>query len=198
MAPSRSSAAHTHSESAAKQPFAHKTGRGIRLSPSSFKSTSSIRQQSAAARNEVKHVSEAIEIVKRYAAAATESMPEDGSGTSAEQRLEKLLSLLDPQIRITVAASLPYGGEYLGHQGFLALGEQFGKTWQVLDNGAGGYADIGDGRVVGFYNPTFRSVATGRTVSFRVVEILTVKDGRIAELTPYYSDTAELVKAVTP
>jgi uncharacterized protein len=143
-------------------------------------------------------VSEAIETVKRYAAAATESMPEDGSGTSAEQRLQKLLDMLDPQIRISVAASLPYGGDYVGHKGFLALGEQFGKTWEVLDNGAGGYSDIGDGRVVGFYNPTFKSVATGRTVSFGIVEILTVKNGKIAELTPYYSDTVELVKAVTP
>jgi hypothetical protein len=143
-------------------------------------------------------LSEAIEIVKRYAATATESMPDDGNGTSAEKRLEKLLDMLDPQVRITVAASLPYGGEYVGHPGFLALGEQFGKTWQVLDNGAAGYADIGDGRVVGFYNPKFKSVATGRTVSFGVVEILTVKEGRIAELTPYYSDTAALVAAVTP
>jgi ketosteroid isomerase-like protein len=144
------------------------------------------------------NVSDAIETVKRYAAAATASMPEDGSGASAQERLANLLDMLDPEIRITVAASLPYGGEYVGHDGFLALGERFGKTWQVLDNGAGGYADLGDGRVVGFYKPTFRSVATGRTVSFGVVEILTVKDGRIAELTPYYSDSAVLVAAVTP
>ena len=63
-------------------------------------------------------------------------------------------------------------------EGFLALGEQFGKTWQVIDNGAAGYSDLGDGSVVGFYNPTFRSVQTGRTVSFRVVEILSVETER--------------------
>lgn len=143
-------------------------------------------------------MSDAIETVKRYAAAATASMPEDGSGSSAEQRLGRLLDMLDPGIRISVPASLPYGGEYLGHRGFLALGEQFGKTWQVLDNGAGGYADLGDGRVVAFYSPTFRSVQTGRTVSYEVVEILTVRDGRIAELRPYYSDTVALVEALTP
>jgi hypothetical protein len=143
-------------------------------------------------------VSDAIDLVKRYAAAATESMPDDGAGSNAEQRLARLLDLLDPDVRFSVAPSLPYGGEYVGHAGFLALGEQFGKTWQVIDNGAGGYADIGENRVVGFYNPTFKSVATGRTVSFGVVEIITVRDGRIAELIPYYSDTVELVKAVTP
>ena len=142
-------------------------------------------------------LSDAIDVVKRYAAAATESMPEDGSGVSAEQRLARLLEMLDPEIRISVTTSLPHGGVYVGHEGFLALGERFGKTWQVLDNGAAGYADIGDGRVVGFYNPTFKSVATGRTVSFSVVEILTVRNGKIAELTPYYSDTVALVQAVT-
>lgn len=143
-------------------------------------------------------MSDAIETVKRYAAAATESMPDDGSGASAEQRLAHLLKLVDPQIRISVAPSLPYGGVYVGHAGFLALGEQFGRTWEVVSTGAGGYADIGDGRVVGFYNPTFRSVATRRTASFSMVEILTVRDRRIAELTPYYSDTAELTAALRP
>ena len=143
-------------------------------------------------------MSEAIDVVKRYAAAATASMPEDGSGTSAQERLQRLLDMLDPDIRISVAASVPYQGEYVGHGGFLALGEQFGKTWQVIDNGAAGYSDLGDGRVVGFYNPTFRSIATGRTVTVGVVEILTVRDGRIAELKPYYSDTVGLVEALTP
>jgi len=143
-------------------------------------------------------VSEAIEVVKRYAATATRSMPDDGSGKSAEQRLAKLLELLDPEVRFSVPKSLPYGGEYVGHAGFLALGEGFGKTWQVLDNGAAGYTDLGENRVLGLYNPTFKSVVTGRTVSFRVCEILSVKDGRIAQLTPYYSDTVELVNAVTP
>jgi ketosteroid isomerase-like protein len=142
-------------------------------------------------------MSEAIDVVKRYAAAATASMPEDGSGASPEQRLAKLLEMLDPGIRISVTPSLPHGGEYIGHEGFLALGEKFGKTWRVLDNGAAGYADIGDNRVVGFYDPTFESVLTGRTVSFRVVEILVIKDGKIAELTPYYSDTVGLVAAVS-
>jgi ketosteroid isomerase-like protein len=142
-------------------------------------------------------VSEAIEIVMRYAATATDSLPEDKGGTSAEKRLEKLFDMLDPQVRIPVAASLPYGGEHVGHQGFLELGESFGKTWDVIDNGAGGYADIGDGRVVAFYNPTFKSVATGRIVSFHMVEILTVKNGKIVELIPYYFDTAELVQAIT-
>lgn len=143
-------------------------------------------------------MSDAIDVVKRYAAAATESMPEHAGGGNAELRLQKLLDMLDPQVRIPVAPSLPYGGEYVGHQGFLALGEAFGKTWEVVDNGAAGYFDIGGGRVVALYNPTFRSVATGRTVSFRMIEILTVRNGRIAELLPYYSDTAELIHAVTP
>lgn len=142
-------------------------------------------------------MSDAIDVVRRYAAAATDSMPEREGGGSAEQRLQKLLDMLDPQVRIAVAGSLPYGGEYVGHSGFLALAEAFGKTWEVVDNGSAGYFDIGGGRVVALYAPTFRSVATGRAVSFRMVEVLTVRNGRIAELLPYYSDTAELIRALT-
>jgi uncharacterized protein len=142
-------------------------------------------------------VSDAIEVVRRYAAMATHSLPEDGAGTSAEQRLANLLEMVDPQVRIPVAASLPYGGEHVGHQGFLELGEKFGKTWDVIDSGSAGYADIGDDRVVAFYSPAFKSVATGRVVSFRMVEILTVRNGKIAEVVPYYFDTAELLQAIT-
>jgi ketosteroid isomerase-like protein len=142
-------------------------------------------------------VSKAIDVVRRYAAMATDSMPQDEAGTSAERRLEKLLEMLDPQLRIPVAASLPYGGEHVGHRGFLELGEKFGQTWEVIDNGSNGYAEVGDDRVIGFYNPTFKSVATGRVVSFRMVEVVTVRNGKIVELVPYYFDSAELVKAIT-
>ena len=44
---------------------------------------------------------------------------------------------------------------------------------------------------------TLQGAPQGEPVSFRVVEILTVRDGRIAELSPYYSDTVGLVEALT-
>jgi len=143
-------------------------------------------------------VSEALETVKRFGELMIQDLPEGEAGSSPEERFQQIMDMLHPEIRIPVAESLPYGGEHVGHEGFMKMGEGFAETWDIIDGGAGGYADIGDGRVLAFYNPTFQSRATGRSVSFQMVEILTVRDGKIAELVPYYFDTVELVKTFTP
>jgi uncharacterized protein len=143
-------------------------------------------------------VSEALEVVKRFGELMTRDLSEGDEPQTPEERLQEILAMLDPEVRMPVAESLPYGGDHVGIDGFLKMGEMFGKTWKILDGGSDGYADLGNNRVLAFYDPTFQSVVTGRSVSFRMVEILTVRAGRIAELIPYYFDTDELVKTITP
>ena len=143
-------------------------------------------------------MSEALDVVKRFGALMIADLPEGEGGSSPEERWQQILDMLDPEVKIPVPASLPYGGDHVGREGFMKMGEGFAQTWNIVDGGVGGYADIGDGRVLAFYYPTFESRATGRSVSFKQVEILTVRDGKIVELIPYCFDTAELVKTFTP
>lgn len=136
-------------------------------------------------------VADAIEVVRKFGALMTRDLSDDGS--SPEQRLAQIMELVHPDIRLPVAGSLPYGGMHIGHEGFLEMGGEFAKTWVVVETGAEIVA-LDDGRVAVFYNPLFESVQTGRRVRFKMVEFLTVKDGKIAELVPYYFDTVELVE----
>jgi uncharacterized protein len=143
-------------------------------------------------------VSEALEVVKQFGALMIQDLPKGDAESSPEERLQQILDMLDAEVSIPVPAALPYGGEHRGHEGFLEMGQGFAQTWNIVDGGVGGYADLGDGRVLAFYNPVFESRATGRSVSFKQVEVLTVRDGKIVELVPYCFDTAELVKTFTP
>ncbi len=143
-------------------------------------------------------MSEAFEVVKRFGALMVDNLPEGEGGATAEERFAQILEMLDPDIRIPVPASLPYGGEHIGREEFLKMGEGFGQTWNIIDGGVGAPVDLGDGRVLAFFSPTFESLATGRRISFQQVEILTVRNGKIAELVPYCFDTAALVKTFTP
>jgi ketosteroid isomerase-like protein len=136
-------------------------------------------------------MSEALEVVKKFGQLMTRDLSDDGS--TPEQRLAQIMELVHPDIKMPVAGSLPYGGMHIGHDGFLEMGADFAKTWVIIETGVE-YVGMDDGRVAVFYNPTFESVETGRRVTFKMVEILVVKDGKIAELVPYYFDTVELVE----
>jgi ketosteroid isomerase-like protein len=139
-------------------------------------------------------MSEALEVVKRFEALMVQRLQEDGM--SAEERSRRILELLDPEVVFRVTPSLPHGGDHVGHEGFRRLGERFTEAWHLVSGGNHEYHPIGDDRVVVFTNPSvFQSRATGETVSFRMVELVTVKNGRIVEFIPFYTDTVALNRA---
>jgi uncharacterized protein len=135
--------------------------------------------------------SEAVEVVRKFGALMTRDLSDDG--TTPEQRLAEIMELVHPEVVLPVAGSLPYGGVHTGHEGFLSMGGDFAKTWVIVENNTE-LRSMDDGRVAVFYDPTFESVETGRRVTFKMVEIIRVEDGKIAELVPYYFDTVELVE----
>ena len=110
-----------------------------------------------------------------------------------------MLALIDAEFLIPVAESLPYGGKHVGVEGFMAMGRRFADTWTILDHHhPPEFLDVGDGRVLVRNGPVFQSRRTGKTVAFEMVEIITVRDGKLVSLVPYYFDTAELLEALRP
>jgi ketosteroid isomerase-like protein len=124
----------------------------------------------------------------------TRDLSDDGSPPA--ERLAEIVELVHPDIVVPVAGSLPFGGIHVGRGSFLAMGAEFAKTWVIVDSGPE-IVGMDDGRVAVFDNPLFESVATGRQVRFKMVEFLRVKDGKIAEIVPYYFDTVELVETLS-
>ena len=110
--------------------------------------------------------------------------------------LDEVLSLLTEDIVVHEAASLPYGGEHRGHDGFLRLVEAFTSVWEMTSDLDLTFFDADDTRVVVLVAYDVVARATGRPFRLDHVEVYTVRDGRIADLDIYYKDTAA-INAVT-
>jgi ketosteroid isomerase-like protein len=109
--------------------------------------------------------------------------------------MDEVLALLDEDIVVHEAASLPYGGDHHGHDGFLTLAETFNGVWEMTSPLDLTFLDAGDTTVVVLVRYDVVARATGRPLTLDHVEIYTVRDGRIADLEVYYRDTAAMLEA---
>ncbi len=131
-------------------------------------------------------------VERRIEAAAAE-----GSSTAdADARIAAELDCLDPGIVIHIPPSMPYGGDHVGHEGFLRMSEAMMATW----TGSGGslemsFVDIGDDQVMCFVSSLTKSRHTGRTVPMRIAERYWLRGGKIFEIELFYWDTAAIVEA---
>jgi uncharacterized protein len=105
------------------------------------------------------------------------------------ERQDERRSLLHDDFVVHEAGGLPFSGDYHGPQGFFELLERMND---VLELTAGPItteplsADV----VAARFRLTFVSRASGKSVEMGLVEIYTVRHGRIAELDVYYKDPA--------
>ena len=104
-----------------------------------------------------------------------------------------LESLLDAEsLVVKEAASLPYGGEYRGLQGFRSLLAKVMESWATVSFTDFSYA-TGDDLVVAMFLMHATARATRQNTSFRVIEIWRFKAGKVAAIEPYYWDTHALL-----
>jgi ketosteroid isomerase-like protein len=109
-----------------------------------------------------------------------------------EQRWEDIPPLLSDDYEIVEPDSLPYGGTHRGAAGYVALIQRIGRLFELqfdLDR----LESVGDDTVLLRMVVTFTAHATGRSTSLPVVELLTVRSGRIARSEIFLQDTAALL-----
>jgi ketosteroid isomerase-like protein len=124
-----------------------------------------------------------VEVVERFLAAATEG------------RWHELPALLRDDFELIEPASLPYGGSHAGVDGYLALLRQIAALFELRFE-PDSIAAAGDDTVVLRMRVTFTARSTGRSVALRVVELLTVLDGRLARSEVFLEDTAALLSTL--
>lgn len=107
---------------------------------------------------------------------------------SEHEPYKDVLELLAPDVRFRVGPSLPHAGEWTGHDGFLRMIGLVGAARRVTDPSFT-YLDAGDEHVVVLIAFDHEVVATGERGVTRMVEVITVRDDKIASLDPYYDDT---------
>jgi ketosteroid isomerase-like protein len=109
------------------------------------------------------------------------------------QDIAALESLLDVEsLVIKEAASLPYGGEYHGLQGFRSLLAKLTESWAAVSFADFSYA-TGDDLVVAMFLMHATARATRQKTSFRVIEIWRFSAGKVVAIEPYYWDTHALL-----
>jgi ketosteroid isomerase-like protein len=101
------------------------------------------------------------------------------------------LALFSPQCVVREAPGLPFGGEYVGHEGlqtlFATIGEFFELSATLLD-----VYEVSDSIVIAHTNMRITSRSTGDSVEMPVLEVFTVQDGLVIEAAPFYWDTQRL------
>ncbi len=137
---------------------------------------------------------ENVEIVKRFQRLMVESYGRDDR--TPEEGWAPVLELLDPDISVPVCPSLPHGGDWVGHHGYLKMIEQVSK-WRraIAGNRSSSIVEAGDDHVLLSITFACQSIKTGRNLPIRMVEVYTLRDGKITELVPYYWDTEPMLEA---
>ena len=138
---------------------------------------------------------ENVEIVERFEALMGARGGEDEAAN--RRRFEEILSLLDEGVAFRPSDSVPgHGGDWIGHDGFLGMCRAYGTVWEPPKDFRVECLDGGGDRVVILAEFTRTARATGRSIPIRMVEIVTVRNGRIVELVPYFHDTVAMREAV--
>ncbi|MET9323007.1 nuclear transport factor 2 family protein [Streptomyces sp. NPDC003038] len=128
----------------------------------------------------------ASEVLTRFYAAESAYVAAGGPGRAP---FGELAACLDPEVVLHQAPGLPYAGDWRGPDGIERFMAVMGEVWQSVE-----FLDqrrIIDGQdVVVTSRVRFVARASGRALDTTIVQLMTVRDGRIREIRPFYWDPA--------
>lgn len=110
--------------------------------------------------------------------------------------LDRWLSFWTEESIIWEAESLPYGGTYRGLEQIKKLAEKMGSLWTDLNLEI--HEILGsDERLMAYGTWNGTGQKTGKRVTFPFAEMWVLKDGKVIEVVPIYSDTALINSVLT-
>ena len=118
------------------------------------------------------------------------------AGGPGDASFEPLAPFFAADVELHQADALPYGGVWYGHDGMERFFVAMSKTWEAFDIRDQQFLATGETAVV-LTHVHARARATGRELGFPILQTIRVHDGRIAEIHPFYWDTAAIAAAVT-
>lgn len=103
---------------------------------------------------------------------------------------------LHPECVMVQPESLPYAGEWRGHEGYHRWMLAFGRAWASLSvEDSSVY--VADGETV-----ISRSIVvatarlTGQEIKYPLLQIITIREGRILRIEPFHWDTHQVLAAL--
>lgn len=130
----------------------------------------------------------ALAVLRRFYVAEAEYIADGGKGKAS---FDGLAACLDPEVVMHQAPSLPYGGTYSGPTGIEDFMAAMSTTWASLEFLEQTFVAEGD-HVVVKNRGRLTARTTGRVLETSVMQMITVRDGLIAEIHPFYWDTAAI------
>jgi uncharacterized protein len=127
-------------------------------------------------------------------AAEVEYLAAGGPGTAS---FDPLAPFFAPDVVLHQAESLPYGGIWRGHDGMETFFAAMSQAWEEFEIVEQDFIST-SGTAVVLTQVHARARATGRELDFAILQTIRVVDGRIAEVRPFYWDTAAIAAACRP
>ncbi len=107
----------------------------------------------------------------------------------------EIAATLDPECVIYQPASLPYGGEWRGHEGFEAWMKAFVQQWSSMEVKDSKLYLSGD-VIVSKSHVYAINRRNGEPLDWPLLQFFKMRGGKILELSPFYWDTAALVQSL--
>ncbi|MEO3872618.1 nuclear transport factor 2 family protein [Nonomuraea sp. B12E4] len=135
-------------------------------------------------------------VMERFYAAEAAYVAAGGFGKAS---YESVAALLDPEVVLHQAPGLPFTGSgvWRGHEGmerFLAVFSEVWESMEFLEQEHWGDANT----VIVRNRVRFRARATGKDVDTLILQLITVRDGRMLECRPFYWDPQGVAEACGP
>jgi ketosteroid isomerase-like protein len=134
---------------------------------------------------------DAVLALKRFYAA------EEAFVVSGAQDFSIIAETLHEDVVMRQAPSLPYGGEWTGHDGVEAWVHAVNSVWSRLEHRDVRIFDGGQDTVFTRARAIVTVRATGETIEFPILHQVTIKDGKFFRAEPFYWDTAALLEVVS-
>nr|WP_232327831.1 nuclear transport factor 2 family protein [Kibdelosporangium sp. MJ126-NF4]CEL13724.1 hypothetical protein [Kibdelosporangium sp. MJ126-NF4] len=108
-----------------------------------------------------------------------------------------LAPYFSPHVVLHQAANLPYGGTWRGHDGMEQFFHTMAETWQAFDMLDQTFLTTTTPLVV-LTHVHAQARTTGLHLHFPILQTITVHNGQITEVRPFYWDTAAIREATSP
>ena len=139
-------------------------------------------------------MNETLSVLRGMYAAEIEYLAAGGPGTAS---FDTLAPFFAADVVLHQAESLPYGGIWRGHDGMERFFAAMSQAWEEFEMVEQEFLST-SGTAVVLTQVHARARATGRELDFPILQTIRVVDGRIAEVRPFYWDTAEIAAACRP
>ncbi|WET78038.1 nuclear transport factor 2 family protein [Amycolatopsis sp. QT-25] len=118
------------------------------------------------------------------------------AGGPGKATFAPLAPFFSPDVVLHQADALPYGGIWRGHEGLERFFAIMSDTWEIFDMMEQSFLSETSPLVV-LTRVHVRARATGRELNSPILQTITVEDGRVTEVRPFYWDTAAIAAVCT-